>query len=206
MAVTMDGQTDDALDAIAKEPEELDGHTIDELADYLDAGRTLPDPSIEGSAACRHALAALERLRALAPELLVDDAPEAEPADGFLARVMSGIALDAHAGADFPLVDSGTDSSITMTEGALRALIRAAGDGEPGVLVGRVRFVGDLQDPHAPLTVRVAATVAHGLPIPAAAERLRAAVDAAVRRHTRFERLRIDVEVQDLVVRGEDRP
>ena len=39
--------------------EDLDGHTIEELSDYLDAGRTPVDASIEGSPGCRIALDAL---------------------------------------------------------------------------------------------------------------------------------------------------
>ena len=41
------------------EPDDLDGHTIDELADYLDAGMQPADPSIDDSAACQNALAAI---------------------------------------------------------------------------------------------------------------------------------------------------
>lgn len=197
----MDEETGDALDAIAKEPDELDGHTIEELADYLDAGRLPVDPSIEGSAACRHALAALERLRVLAPDLLADDAA-AQTEDDWVGRVMSGIALDAHAGADFPLADVGPDADAVMTEGALRALVRRAGDEEPGFLVGRVRFTSGLEDATAPLTVRISVVVAHGLAIPAAVERLRIGVVAAVQRHTSFERVLVDVDVQDVLVRS----
>lgn len=199
----MDDGTGDALEAIAKEPDELDGHTIEELADYLDAGRQPPDPSIDGSAACRHALAALERLRVLAPDLLTDDAaPQTE--DDWVGRVMSGIALDAHAGKDFRLADAGPRVEAVMTEGALRALVRRAGDDEPGFLVGRVRFPNGLDDPAAPLEVRIGVVIAHGIAIPAAADRLRSGVAAAVRRHTPFERVRIDVDVDDLLHRSGD--
>ena len=67
------------------EPEDLDGHTIDELADYLDAGMLPADPSIDESAACQNALAAIVRLRqsslgsleaAAANEAPADDAPD----------------------------------------------------------------------------------------------------------------------------------
>lgn len=192
----MDEQTSEALDAIAREPEDLDGHTIDELAEYLDAGRTPPDPSIESSPACRHALAALERLRSLAPELLTDD--DADDEDDWVARVMDGIALDAHAGADFVLTDGGPDARVLMTEGALRALIRAAGDDEPGFLVGRVRFHGDLSDPAGRVGVFISVTVVHGIPIPAAVDRLRAKILSALGRHTELATPRIDIAVDDL--------
>ena len=192
----MDERTSDALDTIAKEPEELDGHTIAELADYLDADRTPIDPSIESSPACQHALAALERLRVLAPDLLGDDEPLD---DDWVARVMGGIALDAHAGADFVLVDGGPDAHLVMTEGALRGLIRAAGDGEPEFLTGRVRFEGEL-GPDSAVAVRAGVTVAHGVRIPDAVDRLRLRIDEALRRHTGMTASRIDVDVDDLEV------
>lgn len=191
----MDEQTSDALDAIAKEPEDLDGHTIAQLADYLDSDRTPLDPAIEASPACQHALAALDRLRRLAPDLLVDD--DRQQDDDWVSKVMGGIALDAHAGADFVLADGGSDARLVMTEGALRGLIRAAGDDEPGFLMGRVRFDGDLA-PDARITIRTGVTVAHGVRIPAAVERLRSHIAAAVERHTLLVAARIDVDVDDL--------
>ena len=59
----------DPVFVLGFEPEDLDGHSIDELTDYLERGRTPADPSIEGSPACRNALRALERLRDLARRL-----------------------------------------------------------------------------------------------------------------------------------------
>ena len=51
----------EALDAL--EPGDLDGHSIDELTDYLDAGMQPADPSIDDSPACQNALAAIIRIR-----------------------------------------------------------------------------------------------------------------------------------------------
>ena len=39
---------DDPGTVLALEPEDLDGHTVEELDDYLDRGCTPPDPSIVG--------------------------------------------------------------------------------------------------------------------------------------------------------------
>ncbi len=192
----MDESTSAALEAIAREPDDLDGHTIAQLADYLDADRTPPDPTIDASPACQHALAALERLRRVAPELLLDDGAPPDDED-WVSRVMGGIALDAHAGADFVLVDGGPDARLVMTEGALRGLVRSAGDDEPGFLMGRVRFEGDL-DPGAEVVVRTGVTVAHGVPIPEAADRLRQHIAAVIARHTRLRASRVDVDVEDV--------
>ncbi|WP_295011782.1 hypothetical protein [uncultured Microbacterium sp.] len=86
------------------EPEDLDGHTIDELVDYLDSGRDPVDPSIEQSAGCRIALEALERLQGLGPALLAQDTAD-EPAvdDDWVMRIMAGIARDARAGRRIPI-------------------------------------------------------------------------------------------------------
>ena len=203
----MDDQIDADLDTIAREPEDLDGYTIDDLADYLDAGRHPYDPVIESSPACRHALAALERLRVLSADLLTDAVPDGDfDDDAWLERVMSGIARNARNGADFVLTAAAPDTILVMTEGALRALIRAGGDHEPGFLVGRIRFAGDLSEPAGAITIAVDVTVAHGLPIPDAVERLRTRISSTVLQHTEFQQLRVDVTVEDLAVAGEDTP
>ena len=47
---------DQTLPADVRPDDDLDGHTFDELAEYLDRDRTPRDPDIESSAACRLAL------------------------------------------------------------------------------------------------------------------------------------------------------
>lgn len=197
----MDDPTPRDLDALTAEPAELDGHTIDELAAYLDAGRVPYDPAIEESAACRHALAALERLHAVSADLL-SDPPAGEEDDSWVAGVLAHIAADAHAGADFPVAVTAEGDEVVMTEGALRALLRAVGDDEPGVLVGRIRFAGDLADPSSTVVITVDVTLAQGLPIPLATSRLRAAMRSAVERHIGLQPV-LDIVVRDLTT--EDR-
>lgn len=51
----------------------LDGHSIEELSDYLDSGRTPRNRSIEASPGCQSALQAMERLRDLAGQLALAD-------------------------------------------------------------------------------------------------------------------------------------
>lgn len=200
----MDEQTSRAFDAITQSGDDLDGHTIEELADYLDAGRSPRDESIESSASCRHAIAALARLRRVAREFMADP-PDIDPVDpsaddAWVSSVLSRIALDAHAGADFPLAPPTDDVALVMSEGALRALVRAAGDDEAGFLVGRILFASDLQDLAQPLRIRVNVTVLHGLIIPEAVDRLRARIAASVLLHTAFTAIRTDITVQDLDV------
>lgn len=180
------------------DPADLDGHTMDELIDYLDAGRTPVDPSIEGSPGCRIALDALTRLRDLGPALLDEDVQAEPPADeGWVRQIMTNIALDARAGRRIPVVVAEPDD-VAMTEGAVRGLVRAAEAEVPGVLIGRCRLDGDVTTPGAPIRVEVEASVPYGEPIAALATRLRAAVAATLERHTELVVTAIDVVVHDV--------
>ena len=85
-----DGDTIDAA--------HLDGHTIEELGEYLDRGREPRDESIETSAAAQHALAALSRLRSVAPKLIeaeADSAPVRPPSR--FKTILDKIDVQAHA-------------------------------------------------------------------------------------------------------------
>lgn len=197
--MTMADSTSDDLAALTAD--DLDGHTIEELAEYVDRGRTPLDPSIESSASCRHAVAALERLRTVSAGFLSDDT-DADPVadDAWLSGVMAQISVDARAGADFTVLTTGAGDEVVMTEGALRALVRAAGDEQPGFLVGRVRFAGDLSAPDAELTVEVDVIVGYGVALRPAVELLRGAIVERLTTHTLFRRLRVDVIVRDLVL------
>ncbi len=187
-------------DLAALTADDLDGHTIEQRADYGDRGRTPVDASIERSSICRHAIAALERLRSVAGDFLSDGPEPQEEDEAWLAGVMSQISADARAGADFTVLTTDDGDEVVMTEGALRALVRAAGDEQPGFLVGRVRFVGNLSDPDAELVVEVDVVVGYGTVIRPGVDRLRAAIVDRITTHTLFARLRIDVVVRDLVL------
>lgn len=181
--------------------EDLDGHTIEELTDYLEADRTPADPSIDGSPACLLALDALDRLRGLTPVLIAaDTAAEPEADEGWIQRVLSGIALDAHAGRRIPLPAPGPDADLGITEGAVRGLIRAAEGAVPGLLVGRCRFDGDVTSPGAPVRVLVEASAPYGVPLTRTADQLRAEITARLAAHTALNITAIDITIRD--VRG----
>ncbi|HLS91954.1 MAG TPA: Asp23/Gls24 family envelope stress response protein [Microbacterium sp.] len=185
------------LPCLGFEPEELDGHTIEELSDYLDAGRSPRDASIEQSAGCRLALDALERLRGLTPDLMEADAAAEEQADeGWVQRILAGITLDARAGRRIPF--RADDADLAITEGAVRGIVRAAEGAVPGALIGRCRVDGDVTEPGAPVRVHVDASVPYGRPIPDMAEQLRAEIGERLRRHTDLTVAGIDVTVHDI--------
>ena len=194
-----DHHDDDQVRRLGMEPGDLDGHTIEELSDYLEAGRTPRNAAIEESPGCRLALDALERLHGLGGALMVTEESSAAPADeGWIDRILSGIAMDAQAGRRIPYAGGDPDVDFGITEGAVRGLVRAAEEAIPGVLVGRCRLDGDVTAPGAPVRVSIDASVRHGDPLRAVADRLRAEVDARLRRHTTLQVEAIDVAITDV--------
>ena len=183
-----DHHEDDQLRRLGLEPADLDGHTIEELSDYLDSGRTPRNPAIEESPGCQLALDALERLRGLGSALMDEDVSSAPAAD----------AMDAQAGRRIPFASDDPDVELAITEGAVRGLVRAAEEAVPGVLVGRCRLEGDVTEPGAPVRVASDASVRLGDPLRRVADRLRAEVEARLRRHTELQVVAIDVAITDV--------
>jgi len=187
------------LRRLGVEPDDLDGHTIEELGEYLDSGRMPPDPSIDDSPGCLLALDALERLRGLTPGLIAaDDAAEPEADEGWVQKILTGIALDARPGRRIPIAAGSPHADLGITEGAVRGLVRAAENAVPGVLVGRCRLDGDVTVAGAPIRIRVDASVPYGQPIPGLADRLRAQIAVRLRAHTELNVVGIDITVHDI--------
>ncbi|MHA3684478.1 hypothetical protein ACXR2W_13100 [Leucobacter sp. HY1908] len=187
------------LPGMAFEPEDLNGHTIEELSDYLDAGRSPADDSIDQSPGCQIALDALQRLRHLTVELIAADTEAAaEPHEGWVQGILAGIVLDARAGHRIPITTSVPDADLGITEGAVRGLIRAAESAVPGVVVGRCRFDGDITAPGAAIRIRVEASVPYGDPIPELADLLRTEITSRLKTHTTLNVAGIDITVHDI--------
>lgn len=179
-------------------PDTLDGHTIDELGDYLDSGRTPRDESIENSPGCQLALESLARLRASTWAVLEAEAQSAPGDDAWLGRVMAGIAREAHAGRDIPVGDPDPRVALAVTEGSVRGLVRAAGDGIGGALVGSCTLDGDVTAPGEPIDVRATVSVAYGENLPEVAERIRERIAETLRLHTELVVRSITVTVSDV--------
>jgi hypothetical protein len=182
------------------EPVDLDGHTIDELADYLDAGMEPVDPSIDDSPACQNALAAIVRLRHASLGSL-DEAARAEaPADeSWIGGVLANISIEVRAGRDIPLRAVAPTEHPVMTEGAVRSLVRRAGDTVPGVVVSRCLLAGDVTELASPVRVTVEIAIVQGHAIPAAADAVRDAVERTLAVQTDLTVEAVDVVVRDLV-------
>lgn len=191
--------TEETRSILGLEPADLDGHTIEELSDYLDAGRQPVDPAIEASASCQAALDSLERLRALTPELLAADiAEQPSPDESWVQRILGSIALDARAGRRIPIAVSAPDADIGITEGAVRGLIRGAERAVDGVVVGRCSFAGDVTVAGEAIRVRVEVSVPHGQPIHRLAAQLRSEITARLAAHTTINLTAVDIAVEDI--------
>ncbi|MGX1933560.1 hypothetical protein [Microbacterium resistens] len=183
---------------IALDPADLDGHTFEELVDYIESGRTPRDDAIEGSAGCRLALDALERLHTLGADLLEADTAQEPPVDeNWIQQVMSGIGREIRAGRRIPL-DAEEDADLAITEGAVRGLIRDAERAVPAALIGRCRLEGDVTRPGEPIRVAVDVSVRYGHPIATTAGLLRAEIARRLEEHTDLVIADIDVTVHDV--------
>jgi uncharacterized alkaline shock family protein YloU len=182
--------------AMNDERDDLDGHTIEELSDYLDAGRKPYDPSIENSPGCRIALDALVRLRSASLRLLEAEATdEPEPEESWIGGILANIGREARAGRRIPIEHPDPAADLGITEGSVRGLIRAAADTVDGLIVGRTALEGDVTVPGEPITVALEATAYFGHPIPATTELLREAVRSALELHTDLVITAVDVTI-----------
>ena len=187
-----------AVDAVSDEPGSAG---YERLSDYLDAGRTPYDPLLEEHPGNRAQLAALERLRAVTGDVLAAEAAaEPAPEPSWIAGIMDRVRLESRSGREIPLASPDPRSELRITEGAVRALVREAGDGVPGAIVLSCTLDGDVTLPGAPVTVEVAVSVRYGAAADAVADGVRAAVHAALVAQTELVVTALDVLVRDVHV------
>ena len=184
-----------------REGSEPDGGSVstERLADYLDSGREPYDPLIEDDPECLAQLVALERLRALSSELVesdVETAPAPDPS--WIANVMDRVRLESRTGRDIPLASPDPRSTVHITEGAVRSLVREAGDSVPGAVVVSCGLAGDVGIADAPIRVDVAISVVYGADLRSVADLVREAVARALTRQTEIVVEALDVTVRDV--------
>jgi uncharacterized alkaline shock family protein YloU len=183
----------------------LDGHTIDSLSDYLDRGREPRDPSIESSPAAQNALAALSRLRTVAPRVIAARADDFAPKnENWIKRILDQIGVQAHAGRDIPLSHDAAGAVLSISEGAVRAIVRDAGDRTEGLLVERCKLEGDVETPGAAIDVLVIVSLFEDADERAVTEEFRGYVEEAIARHTHLVVQSITVKVHDTDLDEED--
>jgi uncharacterized alkaline shock family protein YloU len=185
----------------------LDGFTVEQLSDYLDRGRQPREDAIEASAAAQNALAALSRLRAVAPRLLEAEAAEAPVrAPSWFRAILDQIGVQAHAGRDIPLRHEDPRAHLAISEGAVRALVRTAGDGIEGLLVERSRLKGDVETPGEPVVIVIDVSLYSGTDAPRLIAELRREVERSVGTHTELTLAEVRIRVRDDDKDPEDSP
>lgn len=180
--------------------------TLEELSDYLDAGREPRRPDIEGDPESTATLGRLEALRSASLDLLDADVSGAGVSgadDSWIAAVLTSIRTTAHAGRDIPVPDDDATATLVVTEGALRGLVRALGDEVPGVVVRRTRFTGDVTVPGGLVDVEVSIAVTADAPVRDRAEVVRVMVEDVLAAHAPFAVRSIVVRVADLIDEGD---
>jgi hypothetical protein len=168
-------------------------YTLEDLSDYLDSGREPVNPAIEASAECQAVLASLERVGSLSRDLVARDADENPALDeNWFGSLFAAITLEVKAGKDIPLSSSDPHTHLSITEGAIRELVRVAGDSVDGVMVGKV----GLSDAEVDISI----SVLLGIPVTAAAEAVRQAVYSDLLKHTELRVQAVNVTVEDVHV------
>ncbi|MCC4908340.1 Asp23/Gls24 family envelope stress response protein [Microbacterium sp. cx-59] len=175
------------------------GKSIEELSLYLESGRTPPDPAIDECPECLNALDSLERVSGLSRELLESDAAQLpEPSSTWVAGIMDIVSAELRAGRELPIRHPDPKVRITVTEGAVRGLLRSVADDVAGVYVGRTEIVGDAETLGAPVAIALTASVAWGVDVGMVLDRLRRETFDALQRHTDLNVTGVDVTVEDV--------
>jgi hypothetical protein len=185
------------------EPGLLDGHTVEELSDYLDRNRTPRDESIESSPGAQNALAALTRLRAVAPRILEAEADVRDTSDeSWIKRILDQIGVQAHAGRDIPISHTAPGAELSITEGAVRSLVREVGDELDGVIVERTALKGDIEKPDEPFVVEIDISLFAGTDEAKALEALKSATAEALARHAELHAEQVVVRIRSTDIPG----
>lgn len=175
------------------------GKTIDELSDYLTAGRTPYDPAIETCPECLNELRALARVSRLSRDLIAQDAADLPaPTETWMQAILGDIHREMRAGRDLPIHHPDPRVRISVTEGAVRALVRDVADDIDGLIVGRCELLGAAERPGAPIRVHLTASALWGRSVPELSATLRDLVAAALSRHTELVVAAVDVTIADL--------
>jgi len=200
--------TDDNLDPTSLDPErmlddlnaeDLDGHTIEELSDYLDAGREPRDESIENSPGALIALDSLARLRRESWTMLeVEALADTDRDQNWMNNVLANISRESRAGRDIPISHPDPATRLRITEGSVRGLIRTAGDGTGGAIIGKAELEGDVTIPGELITVNVTASVAFGRNLSALAQLIREKILSDLRIHTELNIGAVNVAIKDI--------
>lgn len=177
------------------------GHTLEDLSAYLDRGRTPRVAAIEEDAECQALLASMAHASDVARALAAEDTRDAgDIADSWYDELILRVRDEVRSGKDLALGELDDSTRTTVTEGALREVVRRAGDLVDDVLVGSVSLDADADG----IVVRVAIGVVHGARMQERAGLVRSAVHDALSSHAPSPITSIDVVVDELMHGGRD--
>jgi uncharacterized alkaline shock family protein YloU len=193
--------------AMIPSPDDQNYDLIAHLSDYLDRGEDPPEEFLNTAPENRIAYDALTRFRVVAQDILAEDVT-VEPAkdDGWVTRILKNIHRESRSGRLIPVSHPSPKAELRLTEGAVRGLIRAAGDGVAGTFIGSSRLEGDVTTPGSPVTVNVEASVFWGERMPQTAQRLRDAIITSLLHHTELNIQAVNVTITDVHLRRNATP
>ncbi|TFC58168.1 Asp23/Gls24 family envelope stress response protein [Cryobacterium sp. TMB1-7] len=182
--------------------DDADKDLLEQLSEIMDRGESPTDDFLNKAPENRIAFDALTRFRAMAKNILDDDvASEPERDDSWVTGILSNIHREARAGRSIPVSHSSPKADLSLTEGAVRGLIRSAGDAVAGTFIGRCRLEGDVATPGSPVTVNVEASMFWGERMPQTAQQLREAITTSLLHHTELNIVAVNVTITDVHLR-----
>ena len=182
------------------------GYTLDDLSAYPDRGRLPAIAAIDTNAECRAVLDSMERVGALSRELLASDVRENPSVDeNWLGSLLTSISRELRAGRDIPLSSTDPTTSLSITEGAVRELVRSAGDSVDGVLVGSCTLIGT-PDGTEPIQVSLTISVVLARPLQELAEEVRKRVYSELLKHTELDIEAVNVTIGDVHIMTSEDP
>jgi hypothetical protein len=193
--------------AMIPSPDDTNYDLIAHLSDYLDRGENPPEEFLNTAPENRIAYDALTRFRTMAQDILADDVTaETGPDDGWVTRILKNINREARSGRSIPVSHPSPNAELSLTEGAVRGLIRSAGDGVAGTFIGSCALVGDVTTPGSPVTVTVEASVFWGERMPQTAQHLRDAITTSLLHHTELNIQAVNVTITNVHLRRNSAP
>lgn len=170
-----------------------DEHSSDTSAKHLNAGQ-----HIEHCPTCTQRLEALQRLENATQDLIEADQKNQSADAGWLDNLLANLFLETRAGRALPVSSNHPLDTLMLSEGAVLAAVRRAGESVDGVLVGKVRLTGDVEVAGAPVTLTLNVSIRHHSVIPELAEQLRERVLAELARLSELNVVAVDISVEDI--------
>lgn len=176
----------------------IDGFTLTELEDYVEAGREPRRSDIESSPDALRMVVGLEQVMALTRRAVDDADALPQPSIDWFDRIRGFLSREVRSGQALPLRHELAEDALTVDEAAVRSYLRAVVDGIEGVLTVRTHFVGEVTRLDAPVEVTVIISTAYGQPIQPRTRRVREEVSRVLSRHTDLNVVSLDIRVTDL--------